>query len=172
MDFHPAAAESDYPVHQFLIDFRLTFSYAGFQYPLQQSVIFNKRFQEFVFSRHLPAFGYRLPCALLIFLVDLAHGRYAMQVNHRDRIDLFRHCHRRLPHALCSGILSFQISGMPQHTDCKQPLPDRKVRKITIQWRCSLFRWNMNQNTGHINSKQAGRNHVGIFFFQMFFQNL
>ena len=129
MDFHPAAAESDYPVHQFLIDLRLTFSYAGFQYPLLQSVIFNKRFQEFVFSRHLPPFSYRLSCALLIFLIDLTHGCHTIQIDHRDRIDFFCHCHRCLHHSLLSGIFSLQIGDMPQYTDREQPLPDRRYER-------------------------------------------
>ena len=146
MDFHPAAAESDYPVHQFLIDFRLTFSYAGFQYPLQQSVIFYKRFQESVFSRHLPAGRYRYSGSLLILLINLTHGCHTIQIDHRDRICPLCHCHRSLHHSLCPRILPVQISHMSKYADSEQPLPDRKIRKITIQRWCSLFRQDMDQN--------------------------
>ena len=173
MDFHPAAAESDYPVHQFLIDFRLTFSYAGFQYPLQQSVIFYKRFQESVFSRHLPAGRYRYSGSLLILLINLTHGCHTIQIDHRDWICPLCHCHRSLHHSLCPRILPVQISHMSQYADSEQPLPDRKIRKVTIQWWCSLFRRDMDQNTGHVICEQAGGYDFRIFFFfHIFSQDL
>ena len=62
---------------------------------------------------------------------------------------------------------------MSQYADSEQPLPDRKIRKVTIQWWCSLFRRDMDQNTGHVICEQAGGYDFRIFFFfHIFSQDL